>query len=243
MLMTTDNRPLTLFNDYEVALALRRMASLQPHLPKYLLSPEVAVLFHYLRNERHRMLYATIWNSGARISEALTIIPEDLELNGPRPYIRLRTLKQRSRGRGRPMKGESIGRVVPLLDPQYVDNLKRYLETFKPGRRTPLFPVSRKTAWEWIKDGVKRAECDGVNFAISPISPKTFRHSYAMHLFFNRVPPKVVQAYMGHERFENTEIYLKVFALDVAPQIGIRFSMDYERCVPLLKSDNGTPIL
>jgi hypothetical protein len=40
-----------------------------------------------------------------------------------------------------------------------------------------------------------------------------------MHLFFNHVPPKVVQAYMGHERHESTEVYLKVFALDVAPPL------------------------
>lgn len=31
---------------------------------------------------------------------------------------------------------------------------------------------------------------------------------------------------MGHERYESTEQYLKVFALDVAPQLGIRFSPD-----------------
>lgn len=47
-----------------------------------------------------------------------------------------------------------------------------------------------------------------------------------MHLFLNHVPPKVVQTYMGHERYESTEQYLKVFALDVAPQLGIRFSLD-----------------
>lgn len=47
-----------------------------------------------------------------------------------------------------------------------------------------------------------------------------------MHLFFNHVPPKVVQTYMGHERYESTEVYLTVFALDVAPQLGIRFTLD-----------------
>lgn len=49
-----------------------------------------------------------------------------------------------------------------------------------------------------------------------------------MHLFLNHVPPKVVQTYMGHERYESTEQYLKVFALDVAPQLGIHFSLDAE---------------
>lgn len=243
MLITTEKQPTTSDLDYEIAFALRRMASLQSYLPKYLLAPEVAVLLHYFPDERQRMLFATIWNTGARISEALALIPEDIDLQGPRPCLRLRTLKQRTRGRGRPAKGEVIARVIPLLDLGYVDNLRRYLATFKPGRRTPLFQISRKRAWEWMKEGIRRAESDGVFFAVKPISPKTLRHSYAMHLFFNRVPPKVVQTYMGHERFENTEIYLKVFALDVAPTIGVSFSMDYEQCVPLLRGNNGTPLM
>lgn len=56
-----------------------------------------------------------------------------------------------------------------------------------------------------------------------------------MHLFFNHVPPKVVQAYLGHERYESTEVYLKVFALDVALQMGVTFLMDHREYAHLLK--------
>jgi len=56
-----------------------------------------------------------------------------------------------------------------------------------------------------------------------------------MHLFFNHVPPKVVQAYLGHERYESTEVYLKVFALDVAPQMGVTFLMAHREYAHLLK--------
>lgn len=94
MLMIAGDSPVPATN-YETAIALRGMALLQPYLPKYLLAPEVAVLLHYLPDERQRMLFATLWNTGARITEALTITPEDLQLDGPRPCIRLRTLKQR----------------------------------------------------------------------------------------------------------------------------------------------------
>ena len=74
---------------------------------------------------------------------------------------------------------------------------------------------------------IDRAREEGIEFALPAINPKTLRHSFAMHLFFNHVPPKVVQAYMGHERYESTEVYLKVFALDVAPQLGVTFSLDH----------------
>jgi len=202
---------------WETALALRGMALLQPDLPKYLLAPEVAVLLSCFDDERQRMLFAFLWNTGARITEALMVTPEDLQLDGPRPFVRLRTLKQRSRGRGRPAKDEKVARVVPLLDGAFVRELHRYLATFRPRRRTPLFAVTRKTAWSWLQQAIDRADAAGIAFAVTPVSPRTLRHSFAMHLFLNHVPPKVVQTYMGHERYESTEQYLKVFALDVAP--------------------------
>ncbi|MDF7651823.1 tyrosine-type recombinase/integrase [Erwiniaceae bacterium L1_54_3] len=223
---------------WETALALRGMALLQPDLPKYLLAPEVAVLLSCFDDERQRMLFAFLWNTGARITEALMVTPEDLELDGPRPFVRLRTLKQRSRGRGRPAKDEKIARVVPLLDGAFVRELRRYLATFRPGRRTPLFAVTRKTAWSWLQNAQGRAEGAGIAFAVSPVSPRTLRHSFAMHLFLNHVPPKVVQTYMGHERYESTEQYLKVFALDVAPQLGIHFSLDAESFRLMLQKKN-----
>lgn len=170
----------------------------------------------------------------ARITEALTLTPEDVQLDGPRPCVRLRTLKQRQRGRGRPSADERIARIVPLLDASYVEQLKRYLATFRPGRRRPLFDVSRKTTWLWLQQAEKRAGDEGIQFTLPALNPKTFRHSFAMHLFFNHFPPKVVQAYMGHERYESTGVYLKVFALDVAPQMGVTFSMDHREYAHLL---------
>jgi integrase len=171
MLMTAGDSPVPATN-YETAIALRGMALLQPYLPKYLLAPEVAVLLHYLPDERQRMLFATLWNTGARITEALTITPEDLQLDGPRPCIRLRTLKQRQRGRGRPSADEKIARIVPLLDAAYVDQLRRYLATFRTGRRRPLFAVSRKTAWLWMQQAIDRAREEGIEFALPAINPK-----------------------------------------------------------------------
>lgn len=234
MLMPAAGSPGVAAQSWETALALRGMALLQPDLPKYLLAPEVAVLLSCFDDERQRMLFAFLWNTGARITEALMVTPEDLQLDGPRPFVRLRTLKQRSRGRGRPAKDEKVARVVPLLDSGFVRDLHRYLATFRPGRRTALFAVTRKTAWSWLQQALDRADAAGIAFAVTPVSPRTLRHSFAMHLFLNHVPPKVVQTYMGHERYESTEQYLKIFALDVAPQLGISFSLDAQEFVGLL---------
>lgn len=49
-----------------------------------------------------------------------------------------------------------------------------------------------------------------------PVTPHTFRHSYAMHMLYAGIPLKVLQSLMGHKSVSSTEVYTKVFALDVA---------------------------
>jgi integrase len=59
--------------DYPAALALRQMAIVQDEMPKYLLAPEVSALLHYVPDLHRKMLLATLWNTGARINEALAL--------------------------------------------------------------------------------------------------------------------------------------------------------------------------
>lgn len=66
--------------DYPAALALRQMALVQDELPKYLLAPEINALLHYVPDLHRRMLLATLWNTGARINEALALTRGDFSL-------------------------------------------------------------------------------------------------------------------------------------------------------------------
>lgn len=81
--------------DYPAALALRQMALVQDELPKYLLAPEVSALLHYVPDLHRKMLLATLWNTGARINEALALTRGDFSLAPPYPFVQLATLKQR----------------------------------------------------------------------------------------------------------------------------------------------------
>ncbi|CDZ86610.1 resolvase [Citrobacter koseri] len=49
------------------------MSMVHDEQPKYLLAPEVSALLHYIPNLRRKMLLATLWNTGARINEALAL--------------------------------------------------------------------------------------------------------------------------------------------------------------------------
>lgn len=219
-------RPYAYF-DYEDALSLRAMA-LQAGMETapYLLAPEVALLLRYLPDLQQQTLIDTLWNTGARINEALSLMPESFFLDGPRPFVRLKTLKQRTRTKGRPRKQEILYRVVPLTDLQYVRKMREYFETFRLPRSLPVWPCkSDNTPRNWLNAAVARAKSDFVTFSISPITTRTFRHSFCMHLIQHAVPLKVVQAYAGHARLESTERYTRVFALDVGRQFGVRFSV------------------
>ena len=61
---------------FTTAVTLRVMASSTGATPAYLLAPEVSVLLFYMPDQRHHMLFATMWNTGIRIREAWTLTPE-----------------------------------------------------------------------------------------------------------------------------------------------------------------------
>ncbi|EES5538947.1 phage integrase family protein, partial [Escherichia coli] len=121
--------------DYPAALALRQMSMVHDELPKYLLAPEVSALLHYVPDLRRKMLLATLWNTGARINEALALTRGDFSLAPPYPFVQLATLKQRTekaaRTAGRMPAGQQTHRLVPLSDSWYVSQLQTMVATLK----------------------------------------------------------------------------------------------------------------
>ncbi|EEG1844076.1 phage integrase family protein [Salmonella enterica] len=235
--------------DYPAALALRQMAIVQDELPKYLLAPEVSALLHYVPDLHRKMLLATLWNTGARINEALALTRADFLLAPPWPFVQLATLKQRTekaaRTAGRAPAGSQTHRLVPLSDKQYVSQLEMMVATLKiplerRNRRTGrtekarLWEITDRTVRTWIGEAVEAAAADGVTFSV-PVTPHTFRHSYAMHMLYAGIPLKVLQALMGHKSISSTEVYTKVFALDVAARHRVQFQMPGADAVAMLK--------
>jgi len=235
-------------------------------MPRYLLAPEVAVLLSRVTDLRKRLFIDTLWNTGGRLNEILPLTRDDFALDSPAtgapletPFVVLRTLKQRrladasvnrTRRRGRPTKEEQQAereaekeivnnppRAVPLTDPGYVQRLREWFATANPPAGTRLWDIkSEDTARSWISQGVAAAARDGVTFSVRPVTPKTFRDSFAMHLVQHQVPQKVIQTLMGHKDAKSTEWYTRVFALDVTRQLGVRFSMDTQEAIHLLSA-------
>lgn len=237
--------------DFPAALALRQMAIVQDELPKYLLAPEVSALLHYVPDLHRKMLLATLWNTGARINEALALTRGDFSLAPPYPFVQLATLKQReekaARTSGRTPTGNASHRLVPLSDTQYVSQLQMMIATLKipqerrnkrSGRmeKARIWSVTDRTVRTWINEAVDAAAADGVTFSV-PVTPHTFRHSYAMHMLYAGIPLKVLQSLMGHKSVSSTEVYTKVFALDVAARHRVQFQMPEADAVAMLKGN------
>jgi integrase len=164
----------------------------------------------------------------------------------------LATLKQRQekaeRGPGAPAKNIITRRQVTLSDAQFISQFNSMVATLRipKERRNPstdrmepvrIWSVTDRTVRTWLNDAVARAAADGVTFSI-PVTPHTLRHSYAMHMLYSGVPLKVLQALMGHKSMKSTEVYTKVFALDVAARYRVQFSVKGTEAVALLKNND-----
>lgn len=237
--------------DYQRALELRQMAMTYNDLPKYLLAPEVAAQLHYVEEWSQHAFVNLLWNTGARINEALAVCRRDFRLNVTMPHVIYRTAKQRRAGPGRPKKGKSAHRIVPLTDPLFVDELRRLFASTKEqfeinidtGERTPLpiWQVTDRTVRNWLTKAESQARRDGIRFSI-PITPHVFRHSYAMHMIYQGTPLKVLQGLLGHEKSESTEVYTRVFALDIVASHQIQFSLPAQDSLDMVRA-SGTGYL
>jgi integrase/recombinase XerD len=151
---------------------------------------------------RDRALLELLYGCGARISEAVGLDVDDLDLDDG--LVRLR-------GKG------SKERVVPVGS-YATAALGAYLVRARPGfaalgRPSPAVflntrggRLSRQSAWAVLQAAAERGRL-GV-----PVSPHTLRHSFATHLLEGGADVRVVQELLGHASVTTTQIYTKVTA-------------------------------
>lgn len=138
-------------------------------------------------------LYAT----GARISEAVGLLRDDLDLD--HAQVRLR-------GKGNKQRIVPVGSVaVRALDAYLV---RAWPDLRQRGRsRGEVFlnvrggPLSRQGAWGILADAAATAGLSG------HVSPHTLRHSFATHLLDGGADVRVVQELLGHASVATTQVY------------------------------------
>ncbi len=172
---------------------------------------------------RDRALLEVLYGTGARISEAVGLDVDDLDLGdlGPDPDRGPASDPDPGAGHARATgsvrlfgKG-SKERVVPVGSYARAA-VSAYLVRARPalaaaGRGTPaLFlnarggRLSRQSAWTVLRHAAEKA---GLTAAVSP---HTLRHSFATHLLDGGADVRVVQELLGHASVTTTQVYTLV---------------------------------
>ncbi len=203
----------SLLIDWDYYLARRRSLLLEDTtLPPYLLKPEITDLLDATKNDIHHFLINTLWHTGGRISEVLSLTPAHFYFDGKHPEIILPTLKQK---RGRPKAGAIKQRLLPVYDSDYIEEALRYLATHRRGKHEPLFDISRATADRWLKAAADTLKAQGEPLSIE-VSCHVLRHSFAVNCVLHCVDVPVLQQWLGHKDRRSTEIYTKVLNAETA---------------------------
>jgi site-specific recombinase XerD len=150
--------------------------------------------------QRDRVLFALMYNTGARVSEAIGLRRSDVEL------ARSRTVRIEGKGRKQ--------RVIPLW-PSTADRLREWLPRIGQEPGSPLFPnaqggsLSRSGVEDRLQEAVRIAMARHPTLKGRRISPHTFRHTTAMHLLQSGVDITVIALWLGHEGTETTHQYVE----------------------------------
>jgi len=150
--------------------------------------------------KRDRALLEVLYGTGARISEAVGLDVDDVDLTD-------RTVLLRGKG--------SKERLVPF-GTYAAQAVEAYLVRARPELVSATTPggalflnsrggrLSRQSAWAVLTRAAERA---GVT---RDVSPHTLRHSFATHLLDGGADVRVVQELLGHASVTTTQIYTLV---------------------------------
>ena len=178
------------------------------HLPQALSVEQVSALLDAARvgddviSLRDSALLELLYATGARVSEAVGLALDDLDLDEELPVIRLF-------GKGRKERIVPLGSYAKAAIEAYI--VRSRLVLAQRGQGCPaLFlnsrgrALSRQSAWEIIQRAAARAGID------EDVSPHTLRHSFATHLLEGGASIRDVQELLGHASVQTTQIYTRV---------------------------------
>ncbi|MDQ2797300.1 MAG: site-specific tyrosine recombinase XerD [Actinomycetota bacterium] len=149
---------------------------------------------------RDRALLELLYGTGARISEAVGLDVDDLDLTEDTVLLN---------GKGGKQRRVPVGSFASRALSQYLVQARPELAAAGKGT-SQLFlnsrggPLSRQSAWVVLRSAAERA---GLTMNLSP---HTLRHSFATHLMEGGADVRVVQELLGHASVSTTQIYTLV---------------------------------
>jgi integrase/recombinase XerD len=150
---------------------------------------------------RDRALLEVLYGTGARISEAVGLDVDDLDLEEGTVLLR---------GKGSKERMVPVGSFAQEAVNAYLVRARPELVSTSSASGGALFlnarggRLSRQSAWAVLAKAAERA---GVT---RDVSPHTLRHSFATHLLDGGADVRVVQELLGHASVTTTQVYTLV---------------------------------
>jgi site-specific recombinase XerD len=179
--------------------------------PKFLAPAQIRLIldYEYNRNTKEQrerrnlnkyyVLFSLLWNTGARISEALSLVVDDVK---PDKQIYFKTLK----------RGKDASRYVPINEAMF-EILSRYRQEQNLVGSSLLFDISPVAVHKELKKA-----CRAVGLP-SWVHVHTFRHSFAVNCLTQGVLITALKDLLGHESLESTLVYTRVFQPQIREQL------------------------
>ena len=170
-----------------------KLPKIEKKIPTVLTKKEVKDLLASTKNPKHRLLIEFLYSSGLRVSEAVKLKVNDLDLNEKMGYVRS--------GKGK--KDRNI-----ILSTNLIKSLNSYLSN----RKTPseyIFQskghhISVRMAQKVVQDSAKQAKIKKRVFC------HALRSSFATHLLEAGTDIRIIQELLGHSDISTTQRYTKV---------------------------------
>ncbi|MGH3734735.1 MAG: site-specific tyrosine recombinase XerD [Micromonosporaceae bacterium] len=149
---------------------------------------------------RDRALLEFLYGTGARISEAVGCVVDDLDLAAGAVLLH---------GKGGRTRLVPVGGYARRAAEAYLVRGRPSLVAAGRGSHTLFLnarggALSRQSAWTILRQAAERA-----GLAVT-VSPHTLRHSYATHLLDGGADVRVVQELLGHASVATTQVYTLV---------------------------------
>lgn len=155
---------------------------------------------HTWFGRRDRLLLAVLYNTGARVSEVISIRVLDVTLDRA-PCVRLH-------GKGRKQRTVPLWKETATLIREWIQR-----ESLAPNQ--PLLPnrqgqiMTRANVSERLTRAIEKAITKHPKLRDRQISPHTLRHSTAMHMLQAGVDLAVIALWLGHESPVTTHGYVQ----------------------------------